>query len=121
SKMLASELNPEEFAPYYANYINKAGTLKLVEGLEYGLEKTQSFFKAIPSDKLEFRYAEGKWTIKEIFQHIIDAERIFAYRALRFSRHDKTPLPGFEENDYATVCLANEKTIESLLNDYHCV
>ena len=71
-----------------------------------------SFFKH------EFRYAEGKWTIKDIILHLIDAERIFAYRALRIARNDKTALPGFEENDYVISANANEREFESLLKEY---
>ena len=74
-----------------------------------------SFFKH------EFRYAEGKWTIKDIILHLIDAERIFAYRALRIARNDNTALPGFEENDYVVAANANNREYESLLAEYETV
>ena len=74
-----------------------------------------SFFKH------EFRYAEGKWTIKDIILHLIDAERIFAYRALRIARNDKTALPGFEENDYVVTANANNREYESLFTEYETV
>ena len=64
------------------------------------------FFNELPANKRDYRYAEGKWTIKEVLQHIIDAERIFSYRGLCFARKDMTPLPSFDENTYAD----NEKT-----------
>ena len=99
--MTTSNLSPEEYNPYYAI--------------------TEAFLNAIPKDKLEYRYAEGKWTVKEIIQHIIDTERIFAYRALRVARNDKTALPGFEENDYALTGNANARTLESLLAEYKAV
>jgi uncharacterized damage-inducible protein DinB len=68
-------------------------------------------------DKFDYRYAEGKWTIKDVIQHIIDAERIFGYRALRISRNDQTPLPGFEENDYVENTDANSRSIQGLLTE----
>jgi uncharacterized damage-inducible protein DinB len=72
-------------------------------------------------DKFDYRYAEGKWTIKEIIQHIIDTERIFSYRALRISRNDKTPLPGFEENDYVDNTDANKRGLQELLTELSAV
>ena len=80
-----------------------------------------SFISNISSEKLEYRYAEGKWTIKDILLHLIDAERIFAYRALRIGRGDKTPLAGFEENGYVINANANSRLVESLLNEFQLV
>lgn len=77
-----------------------------------------SFFRSIPPEKENYRYAEGKWTPKDILLHLIDAERIFAYRALRIARNDKTALPGFEENDYVIEANAEERSMESLLEEY---
>ena len=72
-------------------------------------------------DKFDYRYAEGKWTIKEIIQHIIDTERILAYRALRISRNDSTPLPGFDENNYANNTAANTRSLQDLLTELSAV
>ena len=68
-------------------------------------------------DKFDYRYAEGKWTIKDILQHLVDAERVFAYRALCFARNDKTELPGFEEDDYVIEANANKRSIQDLLTE----
>jgi uncharacterized damage-inducible protein DinB len=68
-------------------------------------------------DKFDYRYAEGKWTIKDILQHLIDTERIFAYRALRFSRNDLTPLSSFDENEYVIEAKANRRSIQELLTE----
>jgi uncharacterized damage-inducible protein DinB len=76
---------------------------------------------SLPEEKLTYRYAKNKWTIKEILVHIIDDERIYAYRALCFARNDKTELPGFEQDDYALFSNANERSIENILNEYEAV
>ena len=76
---------------------------------------------SLPEDKLLYRYAKDKWTIKEILVHIIDDERIYAYRALRFARDDKTELPGFDQDNYALSSRANERSIENILEEYEAV
>jgi len=116
--MNSSQVPKKEYLPYYANYINKADCSNLISGLEDLSVKTLSFFDSIPNERYEYQYAEGKWTIKKIIQHIIDAERVFSYRALCFAREDKTPLPSFDENNYAKVCLANSRSVKSLLDEY---
>jgi uncharacterized damage-inducible protein DinB len=83
--------------------------------------KIKEFIYGLPEDKLYYRYAEGKWTIKEIMVHIIDDERIFSYRALRYGRNDNTPFHGFEENDYAKYSYANERSLASIFEEYEAV
>jgi len=85
------------------------------------LHRFIKFVQDIPMDKFDYRYAEGKWAIKDIIQHIIDVERIFAYRALRFARNDKTELPGFEENDYVNEAYGNNRSIMELLTELSAV
>ena len=111
-------LNPDEYSEHLAAYINQVSNeYPLLEELEISIHRLIKFVQNIPMNKFDYRYAEGKWTIKEILQHLIDAERIFAYRALRFARNDKTPLPGFDENDYAAVAHANKRSIQELLTE----
>ena len=120
--MKPSQLQSTEFAPFYATYINQVSEeFTLIEELEISLHRLIKFVQDIPMDKFDYRYAEGKWTIKDILQHLIDAERIFAYRALRFARNDKTDLPGFEENDYVDAANANDRTIMQLLTEMSAV
>jgi uncharacterized damage-inducible protein DinB len=119
--MYVSDLSETEYANFYANYIKLAGTKDLISGITSSLEDTLSFLKSIPEEKLEFSYQEGKWTIKDVIQHMIDTERIFAYRALRFARKDKTPLQGFEENNFALEAKASNRSRKDLLNEYQAV
>lgn len=74
--------------------------------------------QAIPDEKWDYRYAEGKWSVKEMIQHLIDAERIFAYRALCIARGEKASLPGFDENTYADTSKAGRRTKEELLDEF---
>ena len=107
-----------EFNSYFSQYINLVPEdADIFECLEDNMMDFQELILSIPKKKLAYRYAEGKWTIKEIIQHLIDSERIFCYRAMCFARSEKTPLPGFEENDYALNSLANQRDIDSLLDE----
>lgn len=116
-----TDIKPTEYLDYYKTYIDKAGELELIEALEYGINVTFSFFNAIDEAKLDYRYQPNKWTIKEILHHLIDTERVFVYRALRFARNDKTNLPGFDENKYVDECNGNNRSIADLLNEYVAV
>jgi len=116
--MKVTVLTSGEYAPFYASYIAQVSDeFTLMEELEISVHRLIRFVRDIPMDKYDYRYAEGKWTIKDILQHLIDAERIFAYRALRFARNDKTELPGFEENDYAAIADGDKRSIMDLLTE----
>ena len=116
--MKISQLQPNEYGQFYANYLAQVSDVyPLVEELEISVHRLVKFVREIPMDKFDYRYAEGKWTIKDILLHLIDAERIFAYRALRFARNDKTELPGFEENSYVDEANANKRSIQDLLTE----
>lgn len=120
--MKVSQLQPTEYAPYQEQYIQSVSNeYTLIEELEIALHRFIKFVQDIPMDKFDYRYAEGKWTIKEIIQHLIDAERVFAYRALRFARFDTTPLSGFDENSYIANNSANSRTIMDLLTEFSAV
>jgi uncharacterized damage-inducible protein DinB len=119
--MNSNQLPINEYAGHFTTYIQAAANVELLEELEICLHDFIKFVQNIPMDKFDFRYAEGKWTIKEIIQHIIDTERIFAYRALRISRNDKTSLPGFDENAYVDNTNANGRSIQDLLTEFSAV
>ncbi len=119
--MKTSQLSENEYSIFNATYIKAAGEVDLIEELEICLHDFIRFVQNIPMDKFDYRYAEGKWTIKEIIQHIIDTERIFAYRALRISRNDMTPLPGFDENFFADNTIAKTRSIQDLLTELSAV
>lgn len=119
--MTRDDLTDGEYNSYYHQYIQKAGDVSISEGLKGNGDKIIEFLESISEEKLEFRYAEGKWTIKEIIQHLIDTERVFTYRALCIARKDKTMFPGYDQDDYVVSCEANERSIHSLMNDYKAV
>lgn len=119
--MHASSLSEKEYNSYYQRYIDQASGMPLQEGLAEGLLETSKFFESIPKDKLEFRYASGKWTPKEILLHLIDTERVFAYRALHFARADNVTIRGFEQDEFAANSHANERSLEDLLQEYLAV
>ncbi|MEW6733099.1 MAG: DinB family protein [Acidobacteriota bacterium] len=114
--------NEGEYAPYTIMYIGLLPDDGLVlQHLKNNLKATKEFILSLPAEKFTYRYAEGKWTIKEILVHIIDDERIYAYRALRFARNDKTELPGFEQDDYTIYSGANRRTIKDILKEFTTV
>ena len=119
--MKVKDLNPEEYHPYFKPYIEKVGNKSLLKSLKKGRRKTVKFFKSIPEDKLDFRYSEGKWTVKDILLHLIDAERAFYYRALQFARSKDANLEGFDENEFVANAGANSRSIKSLLKEYKTV
>lgn len=106
---------------YYHKYINLAIDKDLKTALEAHQKELVAFLKKIPKKRWDYRYAEGKWSIKEVVQHIIDAERVFAYRALRFARKDQTQLPGFDENLFAESSKAGDRKKKDLIDELKAV
>lgn len=115
--MNSNQLTKEEYSVFYAPYFATLENVELLEELEISVHRLIRFVQEIPMDKFDYRYAEGKWTIKDILQHLIDAERIFSYRALRFARNDNTALPGFDEEMYADAAKGNQRNIQELLTE----
>lgn len=120
--MKVKTLENTEYANFYSTYINKVPQdLDLLDAYKIGKTKVLGVFKSISEEKSKYRYAEGKWSIREVFQHIIDNERIFTYRCLRIARRDKTPLAGYEQNDYIPSSKAHQKPMEVLIKEYEVV
>lgn len=108
----------DEHAPYYSRYIDQVPDGDIVDFLERQESEAAAFLRAIPANLQEHRYAEGKWSVKEVVGHLADAERIFAYRALRFARADQTPLAGFDENAYVPAGGFDARTYGSLVDEW---
>jgi uncharacterized damage-inducible protein DinB len=102
---------------FYKNYVSHVQDLNVLDALQSSGTQTIEMLKSVDEKMGEYRYAPGKWSIKELLNHMMDAERIFAYRALRFSRNDETPLSGFEENDYAPQANAHGRTLQQLITE----
>lgn len=107
--------------PYFDRYVKLSTSndieTTLVESHNHLIQLIQSFSE----EEMNYQYAKGKWTIKEVVQHLIDTERIFVYRALRFARNDSTELPGYEHNQYVQESNAKEKFKDQLLNEFVAV
>lgn len=109
---------PGEYAEGYAPYIAEAGEGDVLVQLQGQLEEAAVLFGALSESQGGFRYAPGKWSLKDLLLHLSDAERIFAYRCLRIGRGDATPLPGWEEDDYALAAQADGRALADLLADF---
>lgn len=102
---------------YYHNYINKVKEDDLLTALRNSTDAMFELLNNIPVEKRDFSYGEGKWTIKQVLQHMIDSERVFSYRALRFSRKDENKLPGFNENHFAANAKAEKRNWDEMLEE----
>jgi uncharacterized damage-inducible protein DinB len=103
---------------FYKTYLNALQEDNLQEALANNTRRFRKLLKQIPHKKINYAYAEGKWTIKELLQHIIDSERVFIYRALTFARHDPAPLPGFNENNWAIAAKAPKRKWNELVEEF---
>lgn len=113
---------PEEYPAYSHIYMDLlADDGKVLTNLSQQATDLKTLIYNLPEEQLYYRYAADKWTIKEILVHLIDDERIFSYRALRYARNDQTPLHGFEEKDYAIYSKANERSLDSIFEEYEAV
>jgi hypothetical protein len=110
--------DPKEYAPYFEKYISLVPEGEIVVTLGKQIESTLSLIRGLSADQGDLRYAPGKWSVKEVIGHLIDAERIFAYRALRFARRDATPLPGFDENSFVDNAGFGSRSLADLAKEF---
>lgn len=107
-----------DYAAWYAGYVNRTTGDNPKALIANYSAIINAFVENLPEEKANYAYAEGKWTVKQLLQHLIDSERIFVYRALRFCRKDATPLSGFEENDYAANDFSKQRSFSSIKEEF---
>ncbi len=110
-----------DFPTYFTRYIARVEADSLSSALTGYAKPLEDFYTGLPESKADYRYAPGKWTLKELLQHIVDTERIMSYRLLRISRGDKTPLASFDEDSYATASNANSRSFDSIKEEFKAV
>lgn len=116
--MKLSELKENEFNYFYATYLKKVGDETLLQALASSKDWFVAYTTACSNEQLAYRYAEDKWTVAEVLLHLIDSERIFQYRAFRFSRKDSTPLPGFDQDVYVKECHSESRGKEDIITEF---
>ena len=111
---------PDEHLSYYGKYIALVGDDALV-ALREQAPRTVALFAGLDEGRALHRYGPGKWSVKEVLGHVIDGERVFGHRALRFARRDRTPLPGFDENLWVPAAAFNRRPLTELVSDFRAV
>jgi hypothetical protein len=111
----------EDYIPYFDYYINLIPEADVISALKNNHQSILQYFKSIPSEKIDYAYAEAKWTVKQLINHILDTERILSYRALRFGRGDGQLLPGFEEDEYVANAFLKNTTLEIQLEEFDAI
>ena len=102
---------------YFHTYINKVESGDILDILKAQIGTLNAFFSSIPAEKWDYAYAEGKWTVKEVLGHLVDTERVFGYRGMRFARKDATDLPGYDENDFVAHGHFQSRSPEGLMEE----
>ena len=109
---------PGDYNPYYNGYISLIGDGDIIEVLEEQRKTSEKFLNTFTENQGNYSYADGKWTVKEVLGHVIDTEKIMAYRALAFARGEKQSLPGFEQDDYVAESNFNNRSLDDLINEF---
>lgn len=112
---------PGDYLDYYGKYVQLVREGDIVETVRAQLSETLQLFGEITEERAGHRYAEGKWSIRQVITHLCDVERVMSYRALTFARGDTTELPGFEENDWAEAAGSDERSLSSLIDELTAV
>jgi hypothetical protein len=121
SAAAATRPQTTEYLPYYERYISLVPEGDVLETMAGQLDSTLALLRSIPEERAGHRYAPDKWSIKELVGHVIDGERIFAYRALRFARNDQTELAGFEQDDYIRNATFDDCRLRDLIDEFEHV
>ncbi len=108
---------PSDYAPFYETYVSLVKSDDIKQALAATLSDIESFLQSIPENKSDYTYAENKWTVKQVLQHGIDSERVFAYRAMCIARGEKQPLPSFDENLYAENAPVQHRSLNGLAEE----
>lgn len=109
-----------EFAMYYEQFLAPiSDNISILDQLKQSAKANTQLYKSLNEEQLRFRYDEDKWSMKDILMHLMDTERVFVYRAMRFARQDKTPLPFFDENEFAQQAQADKISTSKLLREYN--
>jgi len=119
--MKINKPQPSEYAPYAAGYVNavpEGSVLKILEQLK---DSSYNFFSGLTDEQADYAYAEGKWTLKQVLGHMIDTERVFAFRALCFSRGEQQHFPGFDQDDYVRNSTFDTRSIQDLAHEFKTV
>lgn len=111
----------DEHVPYYSAYIDRVPDGDIVEILKNDTPETLSFLRAIPEARWDYRYAPDKWSVRQIVGHLADGERVFQYRAWRFSRADRIPVPGFDENLYVANAPFENVSMPDLIDEFEAL
>jgi uncharacterized damage-inducible protein DinB len=119
--MKTSELTESDYHPFYQPYIDTLGDVELMDMLGNQLTNFPKFIENIPESHWQSAYSLGKWTIAEVLVHVLDAERVFQYRALRIGRKDQTPLPGFDQDAYVPHSGARQRSKASVIDEYKAI
>ncbi|HPG37830.1 MAG TPA: DinB family protein [bacterium] len=111
-------IKPYEPQSHYQKYLDLVPVGDIITIIQEQQDAVVKIFQSVSNEKALYRYAPGKWSVKELFGHLIDSERIFSYRALCIGRHEKNPLPGWDQDDYIHNANFDDQTIEELINQF---
>lgn len=121
SRTLSERPGADEYPAYFERYIRLVPDGDIVATLTGQMAESATLLAGISEERAFFRYAPRKWSIKEVVGHVIDAERVFSYRGLRFARNDQTPLPGFDENPYVEIAHFDERPLADLAGELRLI
>ncbi|MCB9365356.1 MAG: DinB family protein [Flavobacteriales bacterium] len=116
-----NDIKKHNFAEYFTNYTNLVEETDFISALKDSYRTTKEIVSNISDEQANAAYAEGKWTIKELLVHMMDTERIFCERALRFARNEKQDLPGFDHDDFVVGSEANNRSLKSIMKEYKAI